>query len=261
MFIDDSGEVCPQATNDPRFRYASITGVIFNLAYLRETFEPSFFKLKERHFGLTDKGRPPILHRRLFHKFDGPFAVLKHEDKKQKWWADCLRMYDIADYIVVTACVDKIAFYYHHPEFDGNFYKLLVFNAIERYFYYLKNEVDACGDIVVEALNKEHDGSISDYYHEAYKSGLQHIKAEVLRKRLSSNSIKIEPKKNDVAGLQMADLLAGPSRTNCRFVYQNVNEFSDTTREIAKILESKKYYRNKSGNPDRFGRVWRPQKS
>ena len=76
MFIDDTGDVTNSTTNAVEHRYASITGVIFERGYLAETFDHGFLQLVERHFGLTEAGKPPVLHRRQMIKppREGPFA-------------------------------------------------------------------------------------------------------------------------------------------------------------------------------------------
>ena len=76
---------------------------------------------------------------------------------------------------------------------------------------------------------------------------------------LHADPHNIEPKKAGYPGLQFADLIARPAFAHCRAVY--VKDTSDLTafaRQIAPILEDYKFYRDENGNPDRYGRVWRP---
>lgn len=139
MFIDDTGCVRDEATNHPQRRYGGIVAVIFDLDYLRDTFEPSFDKLRDRHFPRKTDGSRPVLHLRKMKNPDrrGPFSCLSSADRRSDWERDCMSMYQRAQYTVVAVGIDKIAFYAKHPGWQGSVYETLVGNAIERFFYFL----------------------------------------------------------------------------------------------------------------------------
>lgn len=259
MFIDDTGDVTNSTTNAPQNRYASITGVIIDRAYLSSTFEPSFQKIVRRHFGARDDGSPIVLHRRqmISPPQKGPFSCLKDDTKRAAWDASCLDMMTRASYTVITACLDKVAFYYHHPKATLDVYETLIQNAVERYFYFLRS--NGSGDVVVESQNPGTDRAIKERFRHVIENGTEHINAAKLQSVFTSKEINIEPKKAGYAGLQFADLIARPAFAHCRAVY--VKDTSDLTafaRQIAPILEDYKFYRSKEGNPDGYGRVWRP---
>jgi len=257
MFIDDTGEVDNAATNQPERRFASITGVIFDLDYYHNVFDASFRKVKFTQFGDTIRGRPPILHRRALIDASGAFACLQNAEVRAQWDARCLDMYRRADYQVVTTCVDKVAFYYHHPDWSGEIYSMLVQNAIERYWYFLRAH-DGIGDVVAESIGKP-DLALKARYATAYENGTDHISAENIQKRLTSKEIKIKPKSDDISGLQMADLLAKSSFDHCRCLYAKGNRQAGFSAKVSGLLEERKYYRDEKGNPHGYGRVWRPQ--
>ena len=256
MFIDDTGNVDSAATNHPQRRFASITGVIFELDYLEQTFEPSFLRLKERHCGLAPHGKPPILHLRRIKKAEGPFQFMRDAERRAAWQRDTLSMYHRAKYTVVTVCVDKIAFYAAHPNWTGDVYELLVGNAIERYFYFLRGR--GTGDVLAEAVNGQLDTQLKELYRRFYLNGTDHIPADGLQKVLSSRQIKIKPKNADVQGLQMADLLASTCFSHCRRIYADGPAFDPFAMSVANIIEGEKFYRARNGNPHGYGRVWRP---
>jgi|GEM_PF-1218306 len=257
MFIDDTGNVDNAATNDVQRRFAGITGVILELDYLRETFEAGFLRLKERHFGLTGKGRPPVLHLRQMKRGAGAFKVLTDANARAKWEAACLRMYNKAEYTVITTCIDKVAFYAAYPKWQGSVYEMLVGDAIERYFYFLRYK--GVGDVMAEAINKDKDNELKELYRRFYERGTDHIKAERLQKVLTSKEIKIQPKEADVQGLQMADLLASTCSSHCRRMYDNGPVYDAFAMQVADVVEEYKFYRNSKGAPNGYGRIWRPQ--
>ena len=261
MFVDDTGDVTPSTTNNPKTRFASLTGVIFEREYLDSTFEPGWRKVVGRTFGMDEDGNPPTLHRRkmISPPREGPFACLHDAPTRLRWNSSCLDMMTRADYAVITVSLDKVAFYYHHPKAALDVYETLFQNIVERYFYFLRS--NGKGDVVVEAQNADTDRAIKERYRSAIEGGTEHISAQLLQSVFQSKEIKIIPKSRGLIGLQMADLLARPAFAHCRAVYTNdTSDLAGFAREIAPILESYKFYRDKDGNPDRYGRVWRPQK-
>lgn len=255
MFIDDTGDVTSSTTNSPQNRYASITGVIFDRDYLFATFEPSFRKLVARHFGDPKL----VLHRRKMVKppQKGPFAILRDLAKRDAWNRACLDMMTRASYTVVTVSIDKVAYYYHHPNAKLDVYETLMQNALERYFYFLRGK--GIGDVIVESQNPGADEAIAQRYRDVYDNGTEHIPARKIQGVLSSRKINIESKTRGYPGLQFADLMARPAFAHCRAVYQkDTSDLTAFARNIAPILEDYKFYRDKTGNPDGYGRVWRP---
>lgn len=260
MFIDDTGCVKDEATNHPQRRFGGIVATIFELDYLRLRFEPGFDLLRRRHFGERPDGTLPVLHLRKMKNPNplGPFAPLLDLEKRQKWERDCLRMYRIADYQVVTVCVDKVAFYAKHPDWVGSIYEMLVGNAIERYFYFLRGR--GSGDVMTEATNGPLDEVIKKLYRKFYDSGTGKIPGDKLRPVLTSKEIKIKPKSQNVAGLQFADLLASTCFSHCKQVYAGGPAYDPFAMQVAEIIEKEKFYRNPSTkDPHGYGRIWRPK--
>lgn len=253
MFIDDTGNVHSNASNHPQNRFAGIVGVILSLDYLRHRFEPSFTRLKTKHFGEPS----PILHLRRMKKAEGRFESLKNAEARLAWEAECFSMYERAQYTVISVCVDKIAFYATHPNWTGGIYKLLVGNAIERFFYFLRSN-NAAGDVMAEATNSTLDSDLKALYQGFYEHGTDHIPPGLLRPRLSSKEIKIQPKADNIAGLQLADLLAATCFSHCKRVYTNGPDYDAFAMKVAALLEQDKFYRSQNGNPHGYGRIWRP---
>lgn len=257
MFIDDTGNVNGTISNHPQSRFAGIVGVITNLDYLYTRFEPSFLLLKNKHFGVGADGRPPILHLRKMKKGLDPFACLNHQELRSRWEAECFSMYERAQYTVIAVCVDKVAFYAAHPNWEGSIYQMLVGNAIERYFYFLRN-TGGTGDVMAEATNLTLDSQLKTMYRHFYIGGTDHISAANLQSVLSSVEIKIQPKSDNIAGLQLADLLASTCFSHCKRIYANGPDYDVFAMRVAELMESEKFYRSISGNPHGYGRIWRP---
>jgi hypothetical protein len=260
IYIDDSGNVDSSTTNAPEVRYGSITGVIFETAYLDKTFNVSFPELVKKHFGTRADGSPLNLHRRVLASIPehGPFSVLRDDVKKAAWDVAALKMFGTAQYTVISACVDKVAWYFRYPNWNGDFYQVLVEAVLERLYYFLNNRNG------IAEVNIETKGSRDKRLKEQYKKtldgeGFQFITAEKLRSVFSSREINILRKEEGKPGSQMADLLAGPALRHIKFV--NVGRDAPSgefTKQLCKILEDKKFYREKDKGPHGYGRVWRP---
>lgn len=258
MFIDDTGNVHNTTSNHPQARYAGITGVIFEWDYLHDIFEPGFLILKERHFGIdATTGRPPILHLRRMKKAMPPFERLTDIAIRFRWQSGCFSMYRRAAYHVITVGVDKVAFYAKHPQWQGSFYELLVGDAIERYFYFLRNL--GVGDVMAETVNEDRDHELKRLYKRFYSDGTDHIPAKLLQPVLNSAEVKIKPKVADIQGLQIADLLASTCFAHQKRLHAGGGNFDAFAMEVAELIEGEKFYRDHKGNPRGYGRVWRPE--
>lgn len=82
---------------------------------------------------------------------------------------------------------------------------------LERYAGWLvyKNVV---GDVMAESRGGEEDLQLKQAYRRAYESGTQHFSREKFQRGLTSKDLKIRPKSANIAGLQLADILAYPVR-------------------------------------------------
>jgi hypothetical protein len=166
-------------------------------------------------------------------------------------------MYERATYTVVSVGVDKIAFYARHATWEKSIYELLVGNAIERFFYFLRDK--GTGDVMAEATNCPLDDELRSLYKNFYNNGTEHIPGDRLRSVLTSAEIKIKPKKKNIAGLQLADLLASTCFAHLRRTYSNGPDFDPFAMRVADLIEREKFYRHPETNkPHGFGRIWRP---
>ncbi len=75
---------------------------------------------------------------------------------------------------------------------------------------------------------------------------------------LTSKQLKMKPKSDNIAGLQLADLIAHPS-FHVMLAYRAGKPLTDNFGgKIGKILEDSKYIRSFSGQIDGWGRKWLP---
>ncbi len=129
---------------------------------------------------------------------------------------------------------------------------------MERFFYFLNNR-NGIAEVNIETKGSRDKRMKEQYRRIVRDDGLQFITADKLRTVFSSQEINILKKNDSKPGIQMADLLAGPSLRHIKFVNVGRDEpTGEFTKQLCKILEEKKYYREKDKGPHGYGRVWRP---
>jgi predicted TPR repeat methyltransferase len=82
---------------------------------------------------------------------------------------------------------------------------------LQRYCGYL-NHVSRQGDVMAESRGGKEDRLLKASYQWVYERGAWICNAEFFQKALTSRELKVKPKSANIAGLQLADLLAHPIR-------------------------------------------------
>jgi hypothetical protein len=260
IYMDDSGNVDASANNDHNQRYGSISAVILEADYIDSTFNNSFSKLVEKHFGRKADGGPHNLHRRVLNSppDHGPFSVLRDDSKRAAWDTDALSMFKRAKYVVISACVDKIEWYWRYPDWSGDFYEVLVQAVLERAYYFLRTR--GVAEVNIETKNQGRDQRLKENYKKALEHGYTYISGQKLSAVFRSRELNIVMKSDCRPGAQLADLIAGPALQHIRFMHTNRHPMTGTfVKSLCDILESEKFYRDWRGSPNGYGRLWRPR--
>src|SRR5258708_39268825 len=128
---------------------------------------------------------------------------------------------------------------------------------IERYVLWLKDG-GTVGDIMAESRGGKEDKRLKDSFERAYTKGSEYMDAETFATHLTSKQLKVKPKSNNIAGLQLADLIAHPS-SHVILAHRRHQPLPDNFGGgIGKILEKSKYIRSARGRMDGWGRKWLP---
>ena len=96
---------------------------------------------------------------------------------------------------------------------------------------------------MAESRGGKEDMRLKKSYERVFKEGTEYVNSQMFEKYLSSRQLKVKQKSNNIAGLQIADLVAHPS---FRATLARKNRQSLPTNfggDIALILEKKKYDR------------------
>jgi len=114
-------------------------------------------------------------------------------------------MPDLSGIVVV---VDKLRLKSTYPT-PWHPYHLALGFMLQRYCGYL-NHISGIGDVMAEARGGTENRLLSDEYRDIYQYGDRFHKSGWYKATLTSGKLKLKPKSQNIAGLQLADLLAHP---------------------------------------------------
>jgi hypothetical protein len=113
---------------------------------------------------------------------------------------------------------------------------------------------------MVESRGGKEDRQLKRSYSRLYEEGSDYIEIETWQSRLTSKKLKVKPKRANIAGLQLADLVAHPSRREILIQNKLIDDqrkvFGD---RICEILGREKYLRNqRTGHIEGYGKKLLP---
>jgi len=250
IYIDEVGNNDLKSSKEINHRYLSLTGVVFESQYAAYILNPKIENLKSKYFS-SHPDDPVIFHRKELINQKHPFDSLKNENKRNEFNKEFIELLTGLDFKMITVIIDKFEHTTKYETWKYDPYHYCMEIIVERYFFFLKEKLDR-GDVMIESRGGKEDIRLKKSFRKILDEGTSYIKSELLNEHLSSKELKIKPKIANVSGLQIADLLAYPSR---QFAFEKYNiqkklkvTFND---EIIEVIKGKYY--NKSGNIEGYG--------
>ena len=245
IYIDEIGnhDMQVKTVTDPNARFLILFGVIVEREYMLHTLQPEMNKIK-RDFFQHDPDEPIIFHRKDMARMRGQFRSLGSREKRQRFGDTMLDAYRRWHFTSICVTIDKkthLALYgeNHRPPYNYCLHILM-----ERYVLFLRSK-HVKGDAMIEARGKREDKELSTAYNTFFLAGSGRVKSEIWQTHLTTRQLKINPKKDNVVGLQIADLLGHAAHyDNLQENSFIVEQKSDYGREISKILREEKYRRS-----------------
>jgi len=238
IYIDEVGNPDLESSDNPNHRFLSLTGVILELDHVESIVHPQMETLKAKYFR-SHPDEPVIFHRKEMVNARPPFECLKDPETQKKFDRELLNLIGSWEYIVITVCVDKKK----HKEtyttwrYDPYHYCLAV--LLERFIFFL-NRMNSQGDVMAESRGGKEDMRLKYSFARLWKDGTDYVAPDQFQKALTSKQLKVKPKTNNISGLQLADLIAHPSRNEILKEQGFLEkEFSLFVREVIKILQKK----------------------
>jgi Protein of unknown function (DUF3800) len=259
MYVDEVGNSDLKASRlDENHRYLSLTGVIAELAYVADELHPRIEDLKSRYFGPHPDERV-VLHRKDLVNQRPPFQCLLDPDIKKAFDAELLRLIEELEYVVITVVIDKLSHLtqYRSWVYDPYHYCLAV--LMERFTMWLDGR-KAVGDVMAESRGGNEDRRLKAEFRRIYMDGTLYVAHSAFVARLTSSELKVKPKLANVAGLQLADLIAHPSFIATKARRERAALPKNFGGRVAEILEATKYRRRGGfgATIEGYGRKWLP---
>ncbi|MEE4311731.1 MAG: DUF3800 domain-containing protein [candidate division KSB1 bacterium] len=148
------------------------------------------------------------------------------------------------EYTTVTVCLDKLAHKETYKVWRYEPYHYCLALLLERDAMFLEqNQVQ--GDVMAESRGGKEDRKLKDSFNRLWIYGTEYVNPERFQRVLTSKQLKVKPKANNVSGLQIADIIAHPSRSEILIENKKINiELAPFAKKIVKILEDKYYQYN-----------------
>ena len=210
LYVDEVGDTGLRRVNDANHRFLSLTGVIAESDYVQRRIHPELEDIKARYFD-SHPDEPVVLHRKELVNGRRPFQALADGDTRAAFDDELLGRIGGWDYGVITVCLDKRAFAEGGYAVGNDPYHYCLGAAVEAFGDWLRRR-NAVGDVMVEARRGKEDARLKEYYRTLWERGGGVAVAAQLQSALTSREIKVKPKEANVSGLQLADLIAHPSR-------------------------------------------------
>ena len=210
LYIDESGDHTYKNLEFVGRRYLALLGVGIETQYYRTEFQPKLESLKQLHFP-HNPDEPIILHREDIYNRRRCFGVLFDDETNIKWERGFNEFIKEASLTLFLVVIDKK----HHKETYGEAaihpYHLAMTFLLERYKGFL-NRTNSKGDVMAESRGKKEDQELANVYHYIWNNGTYYNNAKGFQNVLTSKNLKIKRKTANIAGLQIADLLAHPTK-------------------------------------------------
>jgi len=257
MYIDEVGNHDLDADRGhPNERYLSLTGIILELEYVRTTVAPQVEGLKQRHFD-SHPDEPVVLHRRELVRKDPPFHALRDPSIHAAFDHDLLRLARELDYLAITAVIDKWEHLSRYGEWTYNPYHYCMEVLVERFALHLRR-LGGVGDVMAESRGSREDRLLKEAFTGIYEQGTLYLQAQTFKSRLTSRQLKVKPKSANVAGLQLADLLAYPGFKVVLARRQQQALPGTFSGQLGAVLEASKFCRSPQGKINGWGTKWLP---
>ncbi len=196
----------------------------------------AFNNLKIQIFGSKDV----VIHSVDLRKWKGDFKILRDPELRNRFLqgiTDILKQHDV--YIIVSCTIlkEQLSKFCVRGEED-DVYGLSLSYILERAIFSVDNQIATNPQIsvIVEQRGRKEDKKLLNYYNGLRNNGTKWIRPERLRNRISQFSFKA--KRDNIIGLQIADLIAYPitihllypERANLAYESFKHNIFSDSGR-------------------------------
>lgn len=231
FFLDETGDH-GLSFIDENFPVFLLCGCLIRGDILR-TLEMRLDSLKLKFFG----SEAVILHSRDIRKCEGAFQVLFDLDKKKVFYDELNLTLGSSEHTIIGAGINKKDYIIRYGKGAKDPYALSLSFILERLVFCLDGlDRNSNVKIKVEKRGKKEDRQLLAHYNSVIDTGTYYISSDRFAKRIKE--FKFHAKRENIAGLQVADLCAYPL---ARFI------INPTESYIPFSIIKDKIYSNKDG--------------
>lgn len=204
LFLDECGDPS-LSTFNPSFPIFTLCGVLMSEEGL-EKIEEKIRSIKREFWG----DKKIILHSRDIRKCEKGFEVLFDIEIKARFYELLNKVLGSDEYKIIACSILKEPYIRRYGKLNDVYAQSLSF-IMERAVFYLD---DVCKDkqaelkTIIEKRGKKEDKALATYYDALLSKGTYWVSAQRIKNYFKSFEMRM--KKDDVIGLQVADLVAYP---------------------------------------------------
>lgn len=234
LFIDESGDHGLSNLN-PDFPLFLLCGIIVSdQEYQKVRVE--FNHIKTEIWSNSNV----IFHSRDIRKCEKEFKYLFNLALKEKFYRMLDEVISSRDYSIIASAINKENYIKRYGRISDDVYEISLSFIIERAIFYLDSLSESISElnIVIEKRGKREDKKLKEHFQRILSRGTGYVSSE----RLRSYNLRIvfKSKKENINGLQLADLIAYPI---ARYVLEpeRVNPSFDVFKEKIYSKGGKRY--------------------
>lgn len=229
FFLDESGDH-GLSKIDPGFPVFVLAGVLFQ--------SDNYMALGKDIIALKESiwpGKKVILHSSDIRKCEKEFVVLFNQEVKMAFYNGLNNIIKSHQYTIISTAVHKNEYNKKYGKIGDDVYQVSLSYIIERLVFYMDNiQSPKNVSIYIEKRGKKEDALLATHLQKVLARGTYYVSSERLNKLIKG--FKFYDKKQDIIGLQIADLIAypiarhviDPQRANpafdlfdCKFYWKN----------------------------------------
>lgn len=237
FFMDETGDHGLSFV-DPNFPLFLLCGVLFEKSELIK-LEKNINQFKIDFFKTTDVN----LHSKEIRKCDGAFQILFDLELKKNFYLRLNEIISNSKFTIIGSGVDKDKHIKKYGKGAKDPYSLSLSFVIERLIFCLDSQdKKSLVNIKIERRGKKEDLQLLDQYNIILDRGTYFVSSDRVKTRI--NKFEFNYKRDNIIGLQIADLCAYPLARHVLFPNEPYTSFD---------IISSKIYRDDKGNTDGYG--------